>query len=209
MIARIDGVERRGALYTVHWTDDRGKRGSTMGSVSSAHVHALVTRAKREGVYASGNSSRDPKKEKKGTRQPYWEHPRTKYEKDILDLLAARGSATLNSLTPDHLDAALRLQKEGRIERAGANAEGRTQYRLKKASPHSRIARGKRDPISVKAKSAPGRLPSPRYYRSGSSHARYKRPAAKILNALKVDRVTHTSGRGWLVEFKEIGRAHV
>lgn len=62
MIQRVDRVERRGPLYSIHWTDDRGRSGTTVGSASSANVHALLTRAKREGVYASkAIAARDPK----------------------------------------------------------------------------------------------------------------------------------------------------
>lgn len=42
-----------------------------------------------------------------------------------------------------------------------------------------------------------------RYYRSGSSFPRYRKPAQKILSALRVDKVQHTGHRTWLVEFKD------
>lgn len=63
MISRIDNVERNGTLYSIHWTDNRGKRGTTVGSVASPHVSALLTRAKREGVYPT---RRDPRRAAKG-----------------------------------------------------------------------------------------------------------------------------------------------
>lgn len=76
MIARIDNVDRRGTLYSVHWTDDRGKQGTTVGSVANANVRALLDRAKREGVY---RSRRDPVRSlprgpRRGTgaRTVYW-----------------------------------------------------------------------------------------------------------------------------------------
>lgn len=64
------------------------------------------------------------------------------------------------------------------------------------------IARGaKRDPR--------GRVPSSRYYRISPSHARYKKPSAKILHALKIDRVVPQGGRRWLVEFADGMGVHV
>ncbi len=64
MISHIDSVERHGPLYSIHWTDDRGKRGTTIGSTTSTHVKALLARAKREGV-----SGRDPKPRKSPARR--------------------------------------------------------------------------------------------------------------------------------------------
>lgn len=48
-----------------------------------------------------------------------------------------------------------------------------------------------------------GRVPASRYYSSGSSYPRYKKPARKVLAGLKVAHVRRGAGRQWTVEFED------
>lgn len=63
---------------------------------------------------------------------------RRDYRQDVLELLK-RGPKSIWTLTPDHLDAAKTLLKDGLIEHAGTGRDGRPLYQLTKRRTASEL----------------------------------------------------------------------